>query len=60
MAVPKRKTSKSKRRSRKRSHRTVMPSAGPCPECGAPKELHRVCHACGYYAGRAVVSTDTE
>ena len=60
MAVPKRKTSKSKSRMSKRSHQTLVPTAGACPQCGAPKELHRVCGSCGYYAGRQVLNVSTD
>ena len=60
MAVPKRKTSKARARSRKRSH-TVKPVAvQACPQCGAAQRPHRVCSACGYYRGRQVVSIETE
>lgn len=60
MAVPKRRTSKSRIRIRKASHRTLLPTAGNCPKCGALKELHRVCPSCGHYAGRQVIATQTE
>lgn len=60
MAVPKRKMSKSRMRSRKKSYRTIVPATGACSQCGAPKELHRVCPSCGYYAGRQVISTKTD
>ncbi|MDP6525147.1 MAG: 50S ribosomal protein L32 [Kiritimatiellia bacterium] len=60
MAVPKRKTSKSKSRSRKRSHSKPLAAAGPCSECGAPKELHRVCPSCGYYDGKQVMNVEAD
>ncbi|MEJ0063435.1 MAG: 50S ribosomal protein L32 [Alphaproteobacteria bacterium] len=56
MAVPKRKTSKS-RRNMRRSHHAI--SAGKhqeCPNCGEAKRPHFVCSACGYYDGREVTS----
>jgi large subunit ribosomal protein L32 len=56
MAVPKRKKSKSKIRSRVRSHKAQVVNTGACPECGAAQEPHRVCPACGYYRGRQVLT----
>ncbi|GHU04565.1 50S ribosomal protein L32 [Alphaproteobacteria bacterium] len=57
MAVPKKKTSKS-RRNMRRAH-DALPSIGhiECPNCGEPKLPHHVCKACGWYDGRAVVVT---
>ncbi|MDI6773864.1 MAG: 50S ribosomal protein L32 [Verrucomicrobiota bacterium] len=56
MGVPKRRTSKSKIRTRQRSHRVRFVHSKPCPQCGAPQEPHRACRACGYYRGRQVVT----
>ncbi|MBP7830963.1 MAG: 50S ribosomal protein L32 [Kiritimatiellae bacterium] len=55
MGVPKRKTSKSKRRMRQRSHKKAIVTAQVCPKCGAPQMSHRVCPACGTYRGRQVL-----
>lgn len=60
MAVPKRKTSKSKLRMRKHSHRTKMPALVPCNNCNEMKEPHRACPACGFYRGRQVASVVAE
>ncbi|OIQ93103.1 50S ribosomal protein L32 [mine drainage metagenome] len=56
MAVPKKKTSKS-RRNMRRSH-DALKSVGhmECPNCGEPKLPHHVCGACGHYDGREVVA----
>jgi len=57
MAVPKRKTSKSKTASRKAQNtKKPIAKASSCDQCGAPKESHRVCPSCGYYKGRQVLS----
>jgi large subunit ribosomal protein L32 len=56
MAVPKRKTSKAKVRSRSSSHKRKLTTAGSCPECGSPRRPHRVCPSCGTYRGRQVVT----
>jgi len=55
MAVPKKKTSKS-RRDMRRSHHALKASAhAECPNCGELKRPHHVCPACGYYREREVV-----
>lgn len=56
MAVPKKKTSKSKRNMR-RSHHALKPvGTVECGNCGEPKLSHHVCDSCGHYDGRAVVA----
>ncbi len=49
MAVPRHKTSKQKKRSR-RAHDS-LPGVGfsTCPRCNQEKLPHRVCDNCGYY-----------
>lgn len=55
MAVPKRKTS-AQRRDKRRTHYTIQAKQlAKCDHCGAPKQPHRVCDACGYYGGREVM-----
>ena len=55
MAVPKKKTSRS-RQGMRRSHHALTPvtHSGACPNCGAPRLPHHLCASCGYYNGRAV------
>lgn len=55
MAVPKRKTSKSRRDKRRANWKATEPTLSLCPQCHQPKLPHRVCLACGYYDGRQVV-----
>ncbi|MBT4880292.1 MAG: 50S ribosomal protein L32 [Alphaproteobacteria bacterium] len=58
MAVPKKKTSKSKRDVR-RSHDALKPSAfSECPNCGELKRPHHMCSSCGYYGGREVIEAE--
>jgi large subunit ribosomal protein L32 len=58
MAVPKKKTSPS-RRGMRRSHEALSSSAHhECANCGELKRPHHVCSHCGYYAGREVVAAD--
>lgn len=54
MAVPKRKTSKSRRDKRRATHAIGAPKVHVCPRCGRPKRPHRVCPTCGTYRGREV------
>ena len=59
MAVPKKKTSKAKTRSRRAAAwRTEAPSRSTCPRCGSTKRPHRVCGVCGWYGGREAVEID--
>lgn len=59
MAVPKRKTSKAKRDSRRANTWTLSaPTIAECPQCHKPKLSHRVCKNCGYYNGRQVLEVD--
>ena len=55
MAVPKRRTSKQRKRKRRTHIKAAVPSVVNCPKCGDPKRPHHVCNACGYYDGRAVL-----
>jgi large subunit ribosomal protein L32 len=59
MAVPKKKTSKAKSRSRRASNWTLSaPSRSTCPQCQAVKQPHVVCHNCGWYGGRQAIEVD--
>jgi large subunit ribosomal protein L32 len=55
MAVPKRKTSPS-RRNMRRSHDALKAVAHQeCANCGELKLPHHICGACGYYDSREVL-----
>lgn len=54
MAVPKKKTSKSRRDMRRSHHALTASSYGECPNCGEMKRPHHVCGSCGHYDGREV------
>ena len=59
MAVPKRKTSKAKTRSRRASAwRLELPSRSVCPRCQTAKTPHVVCPNCGWYKGRVAVEVN--
>ncbi len=56
MAVPKRKTTRSRRDMRRAHHdKVVAPNVIPCPNCGDMMLPHRVCPECGHYKGRKIV-----
>ena len=60
MAVPKKKTSKS-RRNMRRAHHALKPSSYvECSNCGELKRPHHVCLACGHYDEREVIAVKTE
>lgn len=59
MAVPKRKTSPSKRNMRRSHHKLAAPAYNECPNCGEQKRPHHICGACGHYKGREVVAATT-
>ena len=54
MAVPKKKTSKSRRDKRRAQHGIDAPRVNVCPNCGQPKRPHRICPTCKTYRGRDV------
>ena len=58
MAVPKKKTSKSRRNMRRAHHALKPNSPNECPNCGEMKRPHHVCGACGQYDGREVVAQE--
>ena len=54
MAVPKKKTSKSRRDKRRATHSIESVRVNLCPQCNSPKRPHHVCPTCGTYKGREV------
>ncbi len=56
MAVPKKRKSQAKTRSRRSANMKMKaPRYQRCPECFAPKRSHRVCGECGYYNGEQII-----
>lgn len=55
MAVPKYRTSASKRDMRRSHHRLSRPGMSVCSNCGETHRPHRMCTACGFYKGAQVV-----
>ncbi len=59
MAVPKRKTSKARRNTRRSNvWKLSAPTLMKCPNCSEYKTAHRVCGSCGYYNGREVIKVE--
>jgi large subunit ribosomal protein L32 len=59
MAVPKRKTSKQRKNTRRASAYTLnKATVVECPQCHEAKQPHRVCRACGYYKNREIISVE--
>ncbi len=58
MAVPKKKTSKSKKNMRRAHDAISAPGMSVCPQCQEQKLPHRVCPHCGTYKGKEVIASD--
>ncbi len=58
MAVPKRKTSKMRSRTRKAANRWRPRSLSVCSQCGSRVPPHIACPSCGYYSGRQVLTVE--
>ncbi|CAM4279356.1 MULTISPECIES: 50S ribosomal protein L32 [Jeotgalicoccus] len=56
MAVPKRRTSKTRKNKRRSHMRLSLPGMVECSNCGETKLAHRVCKECGSYKGEEVVA----
>ena len=55
MAVPKRKTTPS-RRNKRRSHDFIVKSSYvECKNCGELKLSHHICPSCGYYSKKEIL-----
>ncbi|WP_022661298.1 50S ribosomal protein L32 [Paucidesulfovibrio longus] len=57
MALPKKRTSHSRKGMRRSHHKVETPNVVYC-ECGEPSLPHRVCPSCGTYRGRQVLNQD--
>jgi large subunit ribosomal protein L32 len=59
VAVPKRKTSRSRTRHRKAQWmRTELPAKTACARCKTVIKPHTVCSNCGHYGGRQVLRVE--
>ncbi len=55
MALPKNKTSKSRKRSRAANWKISAVGLVECPKCHEPVQSHRVCKNCGNYDGKQAI-----
>jgi large subunit ribosomal protein L32 len=60
VAVPFRRTSKTKKRMRRTHLKKNAPNVVTCPNCGEPIRPHRACTKCGYYKGKEVVKVSVD
>ncbi len=60
MAVPARRTSKTKKRMRRTHLKKELPGVITCPKCGAPIKAHRACPEWVNYKGKEVIETKSE
>ena len=60
MAVPFRRTSKTKKRMRRTHLKKAAPSIVTCKKCNEPIAPHRACASCGTYKGKEVIKTKEE
>ena len=56
MAVPFRRTSKTKKRMRTAHLKKEVGALTKCPNCGTTIRPHRACTKCGNYAGKEVIT----
>lgn len=60
MAVPKRRTSKSRKNKRRSHWKLSAPGMTKCSHCHQLKIAHSVCSNCGYYGGREILKSTDE
>ena len=60
MAVPARKVSKTRARTRRAHMALTAKGVTKCPSCGTIVRSHRVCKSCGEYKGKEVVKKSEE
>lgn len=58
MAVPFRRTGKTRKRKRRTHFKLSLTGVTKCPECGEIVKSHTACTKCGKYKGRQVVETN--
>lgn len=59
MAVPKKRTSKQRKRKRRTHYKAETIATQSCPKCGDPMRPHHVCPSCGTYRGETVLEVET-
>ncbi len=60
MAVPKKRTTKSRRNNRRMHIYLKTPALTDCPNCKEKMRRHHLCQNCGHYNGRQIVDVMEE
>ncbi len=60
MAVPFRRTSKTKKNMRRTHLKKEVGAVTTCPKCGSAIRPHRACTKCGYYKNENVLNVEEE
>jgi large subunit ribosomal protein L32 len=60
MAVPKKKTTKSRQGMRRSHHALSSINVVDCPNCGANRLPHHLCSSCGQYNDRQILRKKTD
>ncbi len=60
MAVPFRRTSKTKKRMRRTHLKKTVGAITKCPKCGEALRPHRACTNCGFYKDEEVIKVNKE
>ena len=60
MAVPKKRTSKQRKRKRRTHYKAQDVVVHTCARGGDPKQPHRVCPGCGFYRGESVLEVEID
>jgi len=60
MAVPKKRTSSTRRDKRRTHDKAILPTFVTCSKCGEPTRPHHICEKCGYYDGKQVIKKDKD
>jgi large subunit ribosomal protein L32 len=56
--LPKRKLSKTRKRTRRNHDKLTLPNLVACENCGSFKPAHQVCPNCGTYKGVQVINVE--
>lgn len=60
MAIPFRRTSKTRKAKRRTHQVATKPTYTVCSNCGSTVKPHTVCTSCGYYKDKKVLKLDEE
>jgi len=60
MAVPRNRTSNSRKNMRRSHHAKTPVNLSSCSNCGKMRLSHKVCPGCGHYKNKAVITSEKE